>query len=159
MYTHSSLSTASQCSNVQPRCAIHPTKRKQQPPAANFLLVVGVASHAAASAAKNRRTVLSFLRKLPPDSPICPRLVALLPVTVDTALSTRGRRRKHAAPCCAPACHCRHSALYSWSAPQDTPRSSNASAARAFSSRCVLSAGPLRCREGCKKAVHETLGR
>ena len=51
VYTHSSLSTASQCSNVQPRCAIHPTKRKQQPPAANFLLVVGVASHAAASAA------------------------------------------------------------------------------------------------------------
>ena len=48
----------------------------------------------AASAAKNRRTALAFLRKLPPGRTALRRLFALLAVTVATALPPLVRRRK-----------------------------------------------------------------
>ena len=47
----------------------------------------------AASAAKNRRTALAFLRKLPPGRTALRRLFALLAVTVATALPPLVRRR------------------------------------------------------------------
>ena len=81
----------------------------------------------AASAAKNRRTALAFLRKLPPGRTALRRLFALLAVTVATALPPLVRRRK-----------ARRAELLRHLQSRNARAALAARAARALSSPCVL---------------------